>query len=249
MNDIEKTLLTDAHYASYPEDLPFWLSLAQKYPGPALELGCGTGRVLLTLAETGTQTWGIDIDLTAVEILQQRLSSRSLPGQVVAADMTKYQLHQQFSLIISPCNTYSTLDTIQRRQVLERTRLHLISGGCFAASIPNPEILIDTEDQDVADEPEETIIHPETKFPVQVSSSYYCRANCFYLTWHYDHLLPDGSVKRLDLNVQHFIQPASEYLAEIQAAGFKVLNIWGDYDHTPYTPESPYLIWEATPDF
>ena len=36
--------LYHAHHSRHLEDLPFWDWLAMKYPGPILELGCGTGR-------------------------------------------------------------------------------------------------------------------------------------------------------------------------------------------------------------
>jgi ubiquinone/menaquinone biosynthesis C-methylase UbiE len=39
------------HHNAHTEDLPFWLKLAQQQGGPVLELGCGTGRVLIPLIQ------------------------------------------------------------------------------------------------------------------------------------------------------------------------------------------------------
>ena len=40
-------------------DIPFYLSMAEKYGSPILELACGTGRVALKLAEAGYE-WNKD---------------------------------------------------------------------------------------------------------------------------------------------------------------------------------------------
>jgi ubiquinone/menaquinone biosynthesis C-methylase UbiE len=44
----------DDAYAAVPEliDLPFYLELAKRIGGPVLEMGCGTGRVLLPFARS-----------------------------------------------------------------------------------------------------------------------------------------------------------------------------------------------------
>ena len=45
-----------AHHNRHLEDLPFWLDLAAQTGDPLLELGCGTGRVLIPLAQAGYRT-------------------------------------------------------------------------------------------------------------------------------------------------------------------------------------------------
>ena len=55
-------LLYHAHHNRYKEDLPFWLELAARHGDPVLELGCGSGRVLLALAQDGYQVYGLDND-------------------------------------------------------------------------------------------------------------------------------------------------------------------------------------------
>src|SRR5690242_14601797 len=42
-------------------DAEFYLEAAQRLGGPVLELGCGTGRVLLPIARTGIDVTGIDL--------------------------------------------------------------------------------------------------------------------------------------------------------------------------------------------
>ncbi len=55
-------LFYHAQHQNYLEDLPFWLGLAATQGSPILELGCGSGRVLLPLALAGHRVLGIDND-------------------------------------------------------------------------------------------------------------------------------------------------------------------------------------------
>ena len=51
------------HVTSYRErsDIPFWVEMAQASGGPVLEIGCGTGRVLIPIARAGIDITGIDL--------------------------------------------------------------------------------------------------------------------------------------------------------------------------------------------
>ena len=66
--------LYHAHHSRHLEDLPFWHWLAMNYPGPILELGCGTGRVLLSLVKSGQLLVGLDRDHAMLAFLQEQLA-------------------------------------------------------------------------------------------------------------------------------------------------------------------------------
>jgi SAM-dependent methyltransferase len=50
----------DDQFATRTEDVDFWLARASELPGRLLEVGCGTGRILVPLAAAGHQVAGID---------------------------------------------------------------------------------------------------------------------------------------------------------------------------------------------
>jgi SAM-dependent methyltransferase len=241
----KNSLLYEAHHAPYREDLPYWLALARRFPAPALELGCGSGRVLLYLAQSGIPVWGLDRDAEMLARLQEYLSGwENIAPYLIQADMGDFHLAQKFGLIYSPCNTFSTLTRQQRQHALHTIHFHLREGGCFAASLPDPATLRECEPSPES-EPESNFIHPTTGNPVQVSSAYWREGSVFLLQWIYDHLYPDGEVKRQVVTVSHEINSLEDYVSELEEAGFVVQQLWADFKGTPYTDFSPQLVWEA----
>ncbi|MBI3158807.1 MAG: class I SAM-dependent methyltransferase [Chloroflexi bacterium] len=233
--------LVHLHHAGYDEDLPYWLALARRHANQALELGCGSGRVLLALARAGIAVFGIDNDPAALAILR-RAAQPARPA-LLQADFTTLPLGGRFSFIFMPCNTYSTLDSAARNRLLGRLRACLAPGGVFAASLPNPAALASLTESEP--EEEETFLHPRTGNPVQLSSGWARAADELVITWHYDHLLPDGRVERLTAAVRHQPLTAQQLRAEMEAHGFRVI-LFGDFDGSDYAPDSPYLIFEAS---
>ncbi len=207
-----------------------------------LELGCGTGRVLLPLAHAGHRVIGLDNDLSMLHFLCSHLEATLQPApQVFVADLAAFHLAVRFPLIILPCNTFSTLPAKTRHVALECVRLHLQPGGLFATSVPNPQLLQDLPARSEA-EVEDEFTDPLTGNPVQVSSAWRRTKTHFMVTWYYDHLLPDGTIQRLKSEVRHELAPVQDYLDDIRAAGLDIEAIYGDFDHSAYGTQSPYLL-------
>ena len=234
-------VLYHAHHNQHLDDLPFWLKLAGQTGGSVLELGCGTGRVLLPLAKAGQQVVGIDRSLAMLKFAKSMAKEIDITPRLVAADIRRFHLNNRFSLIILPCNTYSTLDKEDRQSCLECVRQHLPAGGSFALSIPNPDNLRGLPACSKA-EPEEEFLHPYSGNPVQVSSAWQRTRQLFIITWIYDHLLPDGQVERFSETVAHHLAPTAEYLDEIRSAKLEIIHLYGDFDCSEYSQDSPYLI-------
>ena len=235
-------LLYHLHHVDYLEDIPFWLSLAQEQGSPILELGCGTGRVLLQLAGVGLKCIGIDKNWHMLEFLKNQISNASTRRvEIINADFTSFCMRVRLPLIIMPCNTYSTLNPEDRLLLLECVWENLDEGGIFSVSMPNPEVLKSQNSIDDL-EIEKIISHPTLKNPVQVS--YRILKEKFHITfhWYYDQLLPDGHVSRLSVNTTHFLVSMNQYIQELQNSGFEIEKIYGDFIPTPHLPDSTNLI-------
>ncbi len=113
--------LYHAHHSLHAEDIPFWLDLSRRYPAPVLELGCGTGRVLIPLALEGKWAVGLDNDFDMLRLVAEKPGSNPAHkgGVWYRRIFAPFHLATQFGLILLPCNTYSTLTGEARQAVLQ----------------------------------------------------------------------------------------------------------------------------------
>jgi len=243
-------LLYHAHHSRHLEDLPFWKALAweaqaARQTGPLLELGCGTGRVLLPLAGTGLQVYGLDRDAGMLAVLKRNLQPQLRSRvHVWISSVAHFHLNKRFSCVILPCNTLSTFSKLTRQAMFENVHRHLAPQGLFAASLPNPERLLRLPVASEA-EVEESFSHPSDGEPVQVSSHWKREGQTFIVFWDYDHLFPDGRVERVSAQVAHQLNLVDVYIKELNEAGFAHVQMYGDFDRSEYSRRSPSLILVA----
>ena len=129
----------DVECGSYEADLPLWRELAAGYPGPLLDLGCGTGRVALDLAGRGHEVTGLDSDPDLVSELAVRARARGLALDAVTEDARTFALGRRFALVIAPMQVVQLLGGSEgRRACLARVRNHLDPGGAAAIALADP---------------------------------------------------------------------------------------------------------------
>jgi SAM-dependent methyltransferase len=235
-----------AHHTLDQADIPFWLQLAAQSSGPVLELGCGTGRVSLALAQAGCQVFGLDNDLSMLRYFAKLAGTQNADRvHLLQADMRRFHLAERFGLILIPCNTLSTLALPDLKATLACVAPHLRAGGIFAASLPNPYLLARLPGRGRS-EVEEIFRHPLDGEPVQASSAWQRSEAAFTVYWYYDHLLPDGQVERSQAVIHHQRFSENVYLDELNMNGFRSIQLFGDVDRSPYRKTSPSLILVAS---
>jgi len=233
--------LYHAHHARHMEDLPFWMELAAACDSPILELGCGTGRVLLNLAHAGHQVVGLEIDVGMLAVLKENLADDLTSAvALLRADFTRFHLARRFNLLLLPCNTYSTLRPAERLALLSCVAGHLEPDGVFVASLPNPALLRQLPAYG-RPQVEETFPHPVTAAPVQVTSSWKRTPQGVTIYWEYDYSLQDEP-RHISRHVHHYRATVQDYLAELHSVGFHSVMLYGDYDHSAYHREAQNLI-------
>src|SRR5215813_4445245 len=116
-----------------PDDIAFYPARLPSSDAAILELGCGTGRVLLPLAAVCSFIHGIDRSQAMLARCRQKLQAAAIPStkaQVELGDITHFALGRTFDLIIAPYRVFQLLETdAQVDGLLQCMRDHLAPGG------------------------------------------------------------------------------------------------------------------------
>jgi len=131
----ERVIWHDVECGGYEADLPLWEELAAKGGGSILELGCGTGRVVLHLARaTEELVIGLDVDDELVAALWDRAGG--LNGDAEIEDVRGFELRERFQLVLAPMQLIQLLpERTDRICCLSCVADHLERGGRAAFAI------------------------------------------------------------------------------------------------------------------
>ena len=117
-----------------------WLAdLHQGGGTPALELGVGTGRIALPLAERTGEVVGVDLSPDMLDRLRDALARAPRPVTPVEADIRGYRDGRRYGLVYCVCGTLSmVLDPAGQQQVLETCASAVAPGGAVVIETHNP---------------------------------------------------------------------------------------------------------------
>jgi SAM-dependent methyltransferase len=101
----------DAYVGDYAQDLPFYLALASKVNAPILEIGCGSGRVLLPLLRAGHAVTGVDISKEMLQLANDKLQKNHLSEKCTFLNhnFVDSSLPQEFGLALVTFYTFNYL--------------------------------------------------------------------------------------------------------------------------------------------
>src|SRR5215510_2981468 len=126
-----------------PDDLAFYQARLPSSDASVLELGCGTGRVLLPLAAWCGFIHGIDRSQAMLTHCLQKLQAAAIPptkARVELGDITHFALGRRFDLVIAPYRVFQLLETDAQVAGLFRcVRAHLAPGGTCILNVVRPE--------------------------------------------------------------------------------------------------------------
>ncbi len=236
----------DAEFAAYDADIPLFLNFAQRTGSPVLEVGCGTGRVLVPLAEAGFHVTGIDVAAGMLARARARVqaSGRGHHVHLVQADVCHLPLTAAYALIFMAANTFlHHASPEEQRHVLTVLGKRLRPGGLLILDVFNPDLRMLLE-ADGRVELVKTWQEPHTgatvlKFQrVVVSPS----AQVLDILYIYDRCYPDGRVERTlaPLRLRYLWPQEAKMLVE--AVGLQVEALYGSYDLDPISDDAERLI-------
>jgi SAM-dependent methyltransferase len=240
----------DLENAAFTEDLDFWLDLAQACREPILELGCGTGRVLLNLSRRGHAVTGLDSSPEMLARLRAKLEAASgrhlaVPPVLVQAGLEDFELDQTFGLAIMPFNTFMHLLRPEAQlSALARIRRHLAPGATLALDLPNPGEAYAAQEQGLT--LERTFTDGERTVHQFSSVALDRAAQLAHITWLYDSTGPAGDVQRTIVPLTLRYTFPAEMRLLLERCGLALEHLYGDYDGAPYADGAARLLVVAT---
>lgn len=234
-------------------DVAFYAGCAASYGSPVLELGCGTGRILLRLAEAGNRAWGLELSPHMLARCREKLSR--LPDDVqqrvriVAGNMTSFDLNEKFPLIIIPFRPFQHLLTVEDQLAcLANAKRHLSPNGHLVFDLfqTHPGRIHDPSFLEEHPVPGEVTLPDGRRVRLAERTIAFHRAiqcNDVELIYYVTH--PDGRVERSvnPFRIRYFFRYEVEHLLAL--AGFRVAALFGDFTRGPFRDDSPDMIFIA----
>jgi SAM-dependent methyltransferase len=122
----------------HSDEIEYFKHVIERSGQPALDVGCGTGRILVPCVEAGMEVHGSDASGEMIRLCRARLSSRSLATDLTVASTHELDLGQSYSTVIS-CGVFGVGTTREEDlEGLRRIRNHLTPGGRFIFDVYLP---------------------------------------------------------------------------------------------------------------
>src|SRR5688572_13666197 len=112
------------------EDRFFYLDLIKKYGQPVLDVGCGTGRILLDFMQQDVDIDGIDNSPDMLARLEEKAARLQLRPRVYQQEMHNLSLPRRYQVILVPSSSFQLLlDPTFPPQAMRCFFQHLVPGG------------------------------------------------------------------------------------------------------------------------
>jgi len=227
--------------ATLGPDAAFYKSLALECGGPVLELGCGTGRVLLPIAAQGIACTGVDASPAMLEEFSRKPGADAVT--LACARMESFDLPgRRFPLIYSAFRAFQHLDAVEQQHAcLARVRAHLAPGGRFAFDVFNPRLdklaqEADPEEMDVTFQ----VAGRGVKRFATVKRDRVRQVINVTMRYVEERAVGASLETKVAFTMRWFWRYELEHL--LHRAGFADVTIYGDFDRSPIGPSSPAFV-------
>src|SRR5262245_17500150 len=240
---------------SFHGDAEWYRRKAVESGGPVLELGAGTGRITIPIAEDGLSIYALDSDDGMRRVLQHKVARLPEDVQIrivlVGGDMRSFRLNQKFGLVIAPFRAFlHNLTTEDQKACLQSVYQHLRPGGRFAFNVFHPSLQYMSNHAGAL----AGVWRLDGEFKLEDGSrlirseaGYYDTVRQRVHSLHrYEQFGADGDLKRTFL---HRLELAYLYSADIrrllEESGFGKIETSGGFDGRPFKNDTDELVIEA----
>jgi len=239
--------LYDLEHDDYDEDTELYLGLLESIDGPVLEMGAGTGRLLIPIAESGRPVTGLDASPVMLDRARQRLAGSKAGRKITLFEGEMHDAPNApggpFGLVLFSLNALMHLDDpAAQRAALAAARKALRPGGHLVIDTMNPSheqlqhLTSRSHLEGTWTQEDGTVIdkwsHRELFSADQILDT---------VLW-YDSVSPDGVLRRTRTQFPlRYVHP-HELELMLELAGYARWNVFGSYELGPLTDESDRII-------
>lgn len=220
------------------EDRFFYLDVVKKYGQPVLDVGCGTGRILLDFIQQGIDIDGVDNSPDMLALLQQKAEKLNLHPTVYQQEMTELSLPRKYQTILVPSSSFQLLLYEKLPPIaMNRFYEHLLPGGVLAM----PFMTLWKQGEPLENEFTREVVRPEDGATIR-RWQYSCFDTETDLEDTIDRyeIILDGKVITSE---EHHQSPGTRSYTQEQAvklyqeAGFKDIQVFHDFTFDSVKPE------------
>jgi SAM-dependent methyltransferase len=223
-------------------DVTFFVEAAEESGGPVLEVGCGTGRVLIPTARAGIKITGLDLSQHMLSVCREKLAQEPQEVQdrvdLLLADMRDFDLGRKYALATIPFRPFQHLTTVEDQiSCLHAIRRHLQPDGRLILDLFNPNLEALTQrnlgeeyaEEEAFEMPDGRRVRRTHAVTERGIHNQVMHAELIYYVTY-----PDGREARLvhAFPMRWLYRFEAEHL--LARCGFEVEALYADYDRSPY---------------
>ena len=228
----------------------FYLELVRKYgQGGVVDIACGTGAVLLYLAEHGIDVDGTDLSEEMCKVAAEKAKSMNLNLNIYPADMTKFSLDRKYSLAIIARSGFMHLLTPEiQRAALLNIRRNLTDGGMLTFNTFDPHPYFQAQQMNTKETDYSFRLEYKNKQgqheKIYNAISYDPYTQIMSGNWKFETLDGSGNVigERIrPLKMRQTYRQEMKYLLEL--TGYGIVDIYGGYHKESGNGSAKNVIW------
>ena len=228
----------------------FYLDFAKEYgQDGVIDIACGTGAVLLYLAEHGIMTDGTDLSEAMCRVAAAKAKEKGFNLNIFPANMTEFRSEKKYSCAIIARSGFMHLTTPElQRAALLNIRENLTDGGMLTFNTFDPHPFFQAQQMKTRDTDYSLRLEYTNKQgkreKIYNAISYDPYTQIMSGNWKFETLGDDGSV------IEELVRPLmmrqtyrQEMMYLLELTGYEIVNVYGGYHRESGNGSAKNVIW------